>query len=176
MNRTLPATALLAVAALALNGCFSVDVDVRSPSGGWGHRSHGDYSVLRPVPGATDALGAYSGIAIGPFTDATGGRVPPMAGAFLTTELRDRLEDKKLPSRPVGRTMVIRGVFTGYAGALVARVELVDAATGGVLGVARCVGSSGEPDPGKAVRKRAHGVAKAIVDWVRSRYPERDDD
>ncbi len=168
---------LLLVLTAGLSGCVSIKVgDVGGGSGGWGHRSKGSYSVVRPIPGGRDALGVYTGIQIGRFADGTGGRVPPAFMNQFATALRKKLKDEDLPTRPGGRTLVVRGTLMRYGDAdVIAGVQLVDAATSRVLGVANCTGSTGERNPAKAMGKKAKGLAKAVVDWIDSRYPERND-
>ena len=83
---------LLLVLITGLSGCISVRVgDVVGGSGGWGHRSKGSYSVVRPIPGGRDALGVYTGIQIGRFVDGSGGRVPPAFMNHFATALREKL-------------------------------------------------------------------------------------
>ena len=149
----------------------------RLPALAWleNQRLHPYHPVVRPVPGGRGALGVYDGIQVGQFADGTGGRVPPVFMAHLSAAIRSELADEELPTRPGRRTLMIQGTFARYGVDAVARVELLDVSTRQVLGVADCIGSTGETDPYKAVRKKAKGMAKAIVEWIKSRYPERDD-
>ena len=167
--------AMLLVLVAGLSGCINVQVGDIGGDGDWGHRSKGSYAVVRPIAGGRGVLGVYDGIQVWKFADGTGGRVPPMFMAHLSAEIRAELNDEKLPYGPGRRTMMIQGTLARYGVDVLARVELVDGSTRQVLGVADCIGSTGETDPNKAVRKKAKGMAKAIVEWIASRYPERDD-
>jgi prophage DNA circulation protein len=54
---------------------------------------------------------------------------------------------------------------------VVARVELVDKASGTVLGVANCIGRS-NTSVNKGVNKKAEGLSKAIAIWIGRSYPK----
>jgi len=56
----------------------------------------------------------------------------------------------------------------------VCEVQLVDKASGEVIGNATCVGRS-TATVNQGLDKKAQGLAKAIVDWIKSNRPEDDD-
>ena len=92
------------------------------------------------------------------------------------------MASKKLPNDPSGKTLVIRGRILHYEDSgilghitpleqVIARIELVDKATGQVIGVANCIGRS-TTSLNAGVAKKGEGLAKAIVSWLDKRYPE----
>jgi hypothetical protein len=173
-ERILAAASLIGL--VTLSGCFNISVgDIGAGSGGWGHGSKGSYSVVAPFAAGKDTLAGYTGIQLGQFVDGTGGRLPAAFMDRFAAELRGKLSDEKLPSRPDGVTLVLRGTITGYDGEVIAGVEAMDPRTGAVLGAANCIGSTGEMDPQKAMPKRAAGLAKAVAEWLKTGFPKHDD-
>jgi hypothetical protein len=137
-------------------------------------------SVLERVPGS---LGDYSRFEVVPFADQTGGRVPSEVPLFLPRDLDRSLAEDGIPYSG-GKTLLVRGAYLYYENSdrvldqvfgpfeeVVARVELVDKASGSVLGVANCVGRS-DTSYNKGPAKKAEGLAKAIASWIGHSYPK----
>ncbi|MFW6132688.1 MAG: hypothetical protein ACOC8F_02235 [Planctomycetota bacterium] len=148
----------------------------------------GVHAVIDPMPdAAARPLGQYTRFELGEFTDDFGGRAPRELFRLLPGKFAEQVADSPLPNRSGGRTLLIRGrvlhyesedmfgMITGPLEEVVARVELVDAETGDVLAVGNCVGRTTNR-VNKGVGKKAEGLAKAIVEWLKSRYPEPAED
>ena len=147
--------------------------------------ARGNYVPLQPAARARSAppLGAYSSFQLAPLEDNFGGRVPPEMLRALPGRFREQLAKAKLPVRPGGKTLLIRGRIYHYESEnlvgtiispleeVVARMELVDKKTGKVIAVANCVGRSKEAT-NKGPTKKADGLAKGIVKWLASGYPK----
>ena len=145
----------------------------------------GVFTPIQPVAATKDQrpLGGYERIELVRFTDDFGGKVPPALWQHLPGEFQKQLAEKKLPNRPQGKTLLLRGKILHYedenlvglvVGPLeevVVRVELVDKASGKVLGVANCIGRT-TTRVNSGVENKAEGLAKALASWIASRYPE----
>ena len=145
----------------------------------------GIFTPIQPVAATKDQrpLGGYERIELVRFSDDFGGKVPPALWDHLPREFQEQLAKKKLPNRPQGKTLLLRGkilhyedenlvgIVLGPLEEVVVRVELVDKATDKVLGVANCIGRT-ETSMNVGVAKKAEGLAKALASWIASRYPE----
>ena len=145
----------------------------------------GIYAPIQPVDRLKEArpLGDYRLFELGDIKDDFGAKVPPELFRYLPVEFEEALADKKLPNEPGGKALLIRGRVLHYEDAnmvgsvlgpleeVVARIELVDKASGKVLGVANCIGRTNET-VNQGVQKKAQGLARAIVAWIDARYPK----
>ncbi|MBS3733819.1 MAG: hypothetical protein KGY99_02725 [Phycisphaerae bacterium] len=144
----------------------------------------GVHAVIDPMPdAAARPLGQYTRFELGEFTDDFGGRTPRELFRLLPGAFASQIADAELPNDASGKTLLIRGrvlhyesqdlfgMIKGDAEEVVARVELVDKASGRVLATGNCVGRTTNR-VNKGVGKKADGLAKAIVTWLQSRYPE----
>lgn len=135
--------------------------------------------VIDPVsPYRKDnVLGAYTRFELGTFTDGFG-RTPREFFARLPQDLGNALAENRIPNLPGGKALVVRGRVLHYEDVghvsselfgpfeeVIARVELVDKATGRVLGAANCIGRSTET-VNEGVDKKSAGMAKAIAEWI----------
>ena len=131
---------------------------------------------------AARPLGEYTQFELGPFTDDFG-KTPASLFTHLETKFAEQLADSRLANRSGGKTLVARGTVIHYESEdligmaispveeVVARVELVDGASGQVLGTANCVGR-GTTRTTLGVEQKAAGLSKAILSWIEKRYPK----
>jgi hypothetical protein len=124
-------------------------------------------------------LADYTRFKVGPITDDFGGRVPPDLMLYLPGKVEEDLAKEYIPNDRGGKTLVIRGRIVhyeeegawGYAFGhfeeAVARLEMVDDATGKVLATANCIGRTTET-VNRGTEKKAEGLAQAIVAWIKS--------
>jgi len=127
-------------------------------------------------------LAGYTGFELGTFTDDMGGNVP--AGLFqdLPPAFKKLLAEKRIPNTG-GKTLLVTGRVLHYEDSsvvgmalgpvefVVARVTFADQTTGQVVGTANCVGQT-KKRVNVGVRKKAQGLAKAIVKWIDERFPD----
>ncbi len=172
---------LVAVTVLLATGCSRVAKEAVGTVRG----AKGIYAPIRPVAAAKSArpLGQYTRFELGRLEDDFGGKVPPSLFGHLPGKFAEQLRKAKLPNNPGGKTLLIRGRILHYEDAgmvgmvvgpleeVVARIELVDKATGRVIGVGNCIGRT-KTATNKGVAKKAEGLAKAIVSWLKARYPK----
>ncbi|KPK81456.1 MAG: hypothetical protein AMJ81_10600 [Phycisphaerae bacterium SM23_33] len=145
----------------------------------------GSLTVLEPISADSQArpLGAYQRFELAEFADDMNGKAPKDLFRLLPGAFDVALAGKKIPSAASGKTLLIRGKVLHYEDSsavgmalgplefAVARAEFVDKDSGRVLGAANCVGVTSE-SVNVGVAKKAEGLAKAIVKWIDSRYPE----
>ncbi len=146
----------------------------------------GVYAPTLLVAADKDArpLGQYRRFEIGEFVDDFGGKVPPSLLGHFRASFGEQLAKKKIPNEPAGKTLLIQGRILHYESAstlgvalgpleeILARVQLVDKETGKVLGEANCIGrTTNRVNIG--IDKKGQGLAKAIVSWIDSRYPQQ---
>lgn len=123
------------------------------------------------------SLAGYTRFELGTFQDGMGGLAPKSLWTYLPGKFTKHAADENLPNTP-GKVCVIRGTIVHYEGEgvggllfghfeeVIARTELIDQATGQVLGQANCIGRS-TTTARKGVENKADGLAKAIVDWIK---------
>lgn len=181
MKLVLTATA---VAALALfsGGCTRIFGEAAGAVLG----GKGKTIVLQPISPDSRAypLGAYKHFQLQPLTDNTGGQMPAQLNSDLHAEFAKELRDEHVLNYSEGKTLVIRGALLHYENSRLAatdqvfgpleeavvRVELVDADSGKVIGVANCVGRSNVTDL-MGPHSKAEGLAKAFAGWIAENYP-----
>lgn len=171
---------LMLMGVVAATGCTTVIKEGVGAARG----ARGVYAPVRPLAADKDSrpLGQYRNFELGKITDDFGGKVPPSLMSHFRAAFAKELAAKKLPSDPNGKTLLIRGKVLHYedAGTLgvaispleevVARIELVDKDSGRVLGVANCIGRTTNR-VNLGIAKKGEGLARAIVNWIDSRYP-----
>ncbi|MBN1556460.1 MAG: hypothetical protein JXA11_17095 [Phycisphaerae bacterium] len=172
---------LSAAAVLCSSGCMS-----RAIKEGVGVATGAKGSFAEsPSMGAQGArpLAGYRDFQVGRVEDDFKGRTPRELLRNLPRDIRETLTKEKLPSGKGGRTCVINVTIRYYehAGSMgqvfgpleevVAEVQLVDKADDRVVGTAMCVGRS-TTTANQGVEKKSQGLAKGIVNWIKSRYPE----
>ena len=194
---TLLRIVLCAILAPLLAGCLQAGVAMEGVGTFSGPKAI--YREIKPLANNPDArpLGRYSRFETAAFQDGSGGMVPPEFLSYIPQEIKTRLADLHLSNSPKGRTVIISGRILYYEEQslvralispleeVIARVELIDKETGEVIGVAVCVSrvtartqTQAVRDPLRdvnvksGVRIKAVGLAKAIYEWIRSRYPE----
>jgi hypothetical protein len=175
------ALSLLAGCLVAAGGCSRAIKEGVGVARG----AKGLYAPIDPVAPTDTArpLGEYQRFELGDFRDDFAGKTPTELFRLLPSEFEKQVAEKELPNVPGGRTLVARGRVLHYEDAsllgnaispleeVVARVELVDADSGRVLGVANCIGRTKET-VNSGVQKKAEGLAKAIASWIADRYPK----
>jgi hypothetical protein len=127
-------------------------------------------------------LAGYQDFQVGRVEDAFKGRTPRQLLSSLPQEIRQNLRKESLPTGKGGKTCVINVSVLYYeqAGAMgqvfgpleevIAEVQLVDKNDDRVVGNAICVGRS-TTTANQGVEKKAQGLAKGVVNWIKSRYP-----
>jgi hypothetical protein len=145
----------------------------------------GSYMPIQPIAADKEArpLGVYERFELGEIVDDIGGRAPADFLAHLPAAFREQIEAKKLPDRPGGKTMLVRGRIVHYETSsmlgfalgpleeVVVRTEFVDKSSGKVLGVANCIGRT-KAAVNAGAKKKAEGLAKALAGWIDARYPK----
>jgi len=130
-------------------------------------------------------LGQYRYFELATLSDDFGGNVPDDLMMYLRAAFAEQLAEAEIPQQPGGKTLLIRGKILHYEDSstlglalgpieeVVARIELVDKDSGKVIGLANCIGRT-TSRVNVGVAKKGQGLAKAIVSWIASRYPEQD--
>ena len=145
----------------------------------------GTFMPIVPLAGANvdRPLGAYTHFELGTITDEIGGRIPPEFVPLLEAAFPQQLRKAGLPDSPGGRTLLLRGAVIHYESSstmgfvlgpleeAIVRTEMVDKATGKVLATANCLGRT-EARVNAGAREKAEGVAKGMVKWIESGFPE----
>ncbi len=174
--------AVAGVLLLASGGCTS---RIIKEGIGTVRGARGIYAPIQPAKGeaSRNYLAAYSHFRLGDVRDGFGGNTPPELFVALPDRFASELADKELPTPPGGRTLIVRGRIVHYENSsivghvlgpleeVVARMELVDEQTGEIKAQANLVGRTKE-SVNQGVGKKAEGLAKAIVSWIASMYPE----
>jgi len=180
--RAIGLVSLTAAAAILLGGCVSTAI---KESVGIARGAQGTFTEIKPPAESKDArpFGLYRRFELGRITDDFGGRVPDGFLGMLRRAFSEQIEASGLPNDPAGKTLVINGrivyyesegmvgVAIGPLEEVVCRAELIDKDTGQVLATGVCVGRTTER-VNLGVKKKAEGLAKAFVAWIKHRYPE----
>ena len=174
MKRTLGFTAV-AVALIACSGCGRAITE----GVGLARGAKGIVVVVAPAP----SLAGYAEFKVEAFNDQTGSGVPQVVKDSLAAHVAEQLAEAKVPTGGAGKTLIIRGTYLYYEDAnntadqvfgpleeVLARVQLVDAASGKVLGEANCVGRT-TASVNKGPNEKGQGLAKAIVKWIKREMP-----
>jgi hypothetical protein len=167
---------------LLANGC------TRAIKEGLGAYKGGDgsYRSVRTVGSgpASRPLASYTKFALGEFTDDTGGYLPVGFDSYLRDHFQEALLEKGLPNYS-GKKLLLRGRILYYEKSgmfgqvfgpleeVVARVEMVDADSGDVIGSANVVGRS-KSTTSQGVETKAEGLAEGLVKWISDHYPEQE--
>jgi hypothetical protein len=173
---------LAAGVTLVAPGCFSAVI--REGSGAV-LGAKGTFMPIVPLIGAKvdRPLGAYSRFELGTITDEIGGQMPPEFVSLLGAAFTQQARKAGLPDIPNGRTLLLRGAVVHYESAstmgfvlgpleeAIVRAEMVDKATGKVLATANCLGRT-EARVNAGPQEKAEGVAKGMVKWIESGFPE----
>lgn len=181
MRTRIATVTVMVVAALFCGGCSRVIGEGAAVALG----AKGNYIPMRPA--GWDKLQAplkeYSNLQLGPIEDSFGGLVPAALLRVLPGKFQNALADANLPTKPGGKTLLIRGKIYHYEKSglfgnvfgpheeVVARMELVDKKTGKVIAVANCIGRTNK-SVNLGVDKKADGLVKGIVKWLASGYPK----
>lgn len=185
MRKLIPAAALIASTLVLAPGCFTVAEEAYYKVKG----AVGLFVEIKPVASFQDhlSLSQYTRFELGEMRDEFAGKVPFLFIPDLQAEFPRALADSRIYQYARGRTLLIRGsiIYYEHAGTLgvvlgdieevLARVELVDKATGKVVGTAMCVGRSVSRST-MGVNYKAEGLARAIVLWIQAYYPKREGD
>ncbi len=167
---------LLMAAVFMMGGCIS-----RAAKEGIG-AIKGAKGVYREVD-RTGSLAAYQNFEVASFTDDFKGQAPRALLSKIPAEIQKALKKSELPVGKAGKTLLIRGsvFYFEKAGAMgqafgpfeevITTVELVDKATDQVIGQAVCIGRSTQT-VNMGLDKKAQGVAKAVVKWIKSKRPK----
>lgn len=151
----------------------------------------GAKGVVTPIvelgPEGQTPLAPFERFVVEPFEDRTATGVPAEVPQLLPTYVEQELASREILNLPSARTLIIRGTYIYYEDStevidqafgpfeeLLARVQLVDADTGEIVGEAYCVGRTGESVT-QGPEKKAEGLAKAIVKWIQSAYPQSEE-
>ena len=78
--------------------------------------ARGVYAPIKAVAPVKEAtpLGTYDRFELGKLTDNMGGKVPAMLFQRLPVHFRNELASKRIPNRPTGKTLLIRGQVYHY--------------------------------------------------------------
>lgn len=181
MRKQLVTVTILVAAVLSCGGCGRFFGEGLEAVRG----AKGNYIALQP-PGwdrLQAPLSEYSDFKLGAIEDSFGGLVPPELFQVLEGKFERELVEAKLPTKPGGKTLLIRGKIYHYEKSglfgnvfgpheeVVARMELVDKKTGKVIAIANCIGRTNK-SVNLGVDKKADGLVKAIVKWLASGYPK----
>lgn len=180
MNKTLLPVIVSLVALSSMAGCMSRAFKEATEFGG-----KGSYSEISPLPGGPGStpLGAYTMFELEQLADDSGGHTPQEMFAALPDAFAEAISEKGLPHTS-GKTLLVRGTVIYYESAnlvgqafgpleeVVARVQLVDEATGRVLGEANVVGRT-KTTRNQSPRQKAVGLARGIVKWIDENFPEQ---
>ena len=172
---------LLLAAALSATGCGTAISEATGVVLG----GRGSYMAITPMAAdkATKTLGSYTNFELGAIGDGIGGKMPAELIPHLETAFTKEVRGSHLPDDSAGRTLLIRGTVIHYESTstvgyvlgpleeVICRTELVDKATGQVLGVANCVGRT-KAASSSGVKEKAVGLAKAFVKWIEYRFPD----
>jgi len=182
--KTVAYATVLALILSAVSGCGRAAKEAVGTVMG----AKGTYVQLSPqVSKDRRLLADYKRFELGQITDSFGGKVPPQVTEYLPAKFAQQLREAKLPNETGGKTLLIRGVIyhyedEGLVGAVlgpleevVARLELVDKSSGKVLATGNCIGRTTET-VNKGTEKKAEGLAKAIVSWIKDNYPKIEDE
>ena len=132
-------------------------------------------------------LAPYTQFELAPIKNDIGANLPGEFANLFYDEFRKQLMESKLPKQATGKTLLIETMIIHYEKAdttdnvlgpleqVVARVKLVDKATGKVLGVANCIGRTGK-SVGLGVDWKARGLAKGILRWVSDNYSIKEEE
>jgi hypothetical protein len=148
----------------------------------------GAYFELEPVAPdkETKALKEYRRFELGEITNEVDDFVPQEFFDTLPGAFAERLTEQKLPDDPAGPTLVMPLTIIHYETAeaadnifgpleqVVARVQLIDQASGRVLARGNAVGRT-DKTIGLGAESKAKGLAKGLVRWITDYYPEPDD-
>ena len=181
MRKRIATITILVAAALFCGGCSRLVGEGAAVALG----AKGNYIPIQPV--GWDRLQAplreYSDFQLGTIEDSFGGLVPSELLRVLPGKFKRELAEEELPTKPGGKTLLIRGKIYHYEKSglfgnvfgpheeVVARMELVDKKTGKVIAVANCVGRTNK-SVNLGIDKKADGLAKGIVKWLASGYPK----
>lgn len=143
----------------------------------------GGTGVVVPLTGGHRSLGQYDTFEYEAFRETPGVVVPPGIRERLPQLLTAELAERGIPTADGPRRVIIRGTYVHFEDSravteqlfgpleeIIARVELVDAASGETLASANCVGRSTQTvNQGPA--SKAEGLAEAIAKWIGELYP-----
>jgi len=180
-NPSISLCALVLVVTALMTGCTTAVKEGIGVARG----AKGLYAPVRAFSGDKESrpLGEYRRFEIGEISDEFGGNVPGSLLPHFRAAFAQELAAKKLPNDPSGKTLLIRGRILHYEDSstlgvalgpieeVVARMDLLDKESGEVLGTANCIGRT-TTRVNLGVAKKAEGLAKAVVSWLDSRYPE----
>jgi hypothetical protein len=180
INRTACLTTPVIALVISVTGCGRVAQEAVGTVRG----AKGTYVQIKPERSRDpNLLSQYTRFELGRIDDAFGGKVPGEILSRLPIEFDKQLEAAKLLGMSGGKTLLVRGNIYHYEDEgmvgtvlgpleeVVARIELVDKDTGRVIAVANCIGRT-EQAINKGPAKKAEGLAKAIVGWIKHNYPK----
>jgi hypothetical protein len=173
---------LAAGVAMVAPGCVSTMITEGS---GAVMGAKGTFMPIVPLVGAKvdRPLGAYTPFELGTITDDIGGQAPQEFLLCLKDAFNQQARKAGLPDGPSGKVLLIRGVVIHYESSstmgfvlgpleeAIVRAEMVDKATGKVLATANVVGRT-EARVNAGPKEKADGVAKGMVKWIESGFPE----
>ena len=140
----------------------------------------GTFIPMSPLLADPYLLASYSHFRIGTMNDETG-LVPPAFFDYASMQLQAELAEEGLGAN-VGQTCIIEGdvvhfetegtvaIILGPMEEIVVKARLVDADTGQVLALARCVGRI-DTRLNKGIEKVAEGLGKAFAAWIVANHP-----
>jgi hypothetical protein len=182
MKRHTPVLMLSMAASVVLLLCGSGCLTAASEAYGGVTGGKGLFVPLSPTANNPALLTGYARFELGELADDFAGRTPPEFFPMLPGELEKALAKKKLPNASAGNTLVLRGrilyyedqkfvnVILGPTEEVIARMEMVDKASGKVLATAICVGRSTTRTT-IGVKYKAEGFGRALAAWIGANYP-----
>lgn len=178
--------ALTAFAALGSQGCVgrAIGEGAEKTLG-----PKGAYWEIKPVASSkeTKALSSYKNFELGAFKNEAGKNAPSEFLSRFPGELSKRLQKSRLPKDKSGKTLVFNVTIMHYETAdasdnvfgpleqVMARVELVDKASGDVLANGTAIGRTGK-SVGLGTEWKAWGLSRALIKWASDYYPKGKDD
>jgi hypothetical protein len=146
----------------------------------------GDYFEESPLaPSKTEkALAGYTELKLGKLTNEFPRNTPPEFARLFALEFEKQANEAGLGGMTAGKTLLANVAIIHYEHAdmadnilgpleqVVARVELVDADSGAVLGAGNVIGRTGK-SVGLGVDWKARGLAKGIIKWVKDYSPKK---
>ncbi len=141
----------------------------------------GKYVAIKVVEDLSD----YGNYELGAISDDSGGNTPPEFRQLLVDEFRNQMAEAEIPAGG-GKTAVITGQIIHYEDKstvssmvkpleeVIMRAELIDKSTGAKLGEANCIGRTTTRTT-LGVGRKAEGLAKAFINWIKSGYPQKEE-
>ncbi len=180
MKRFVAGWAVCGAMLLLSTGCTTgITEGVKAVAGGRPHVA----PLTAPVSASAGSmpLADYERFELGELTDDFAGQTPEALWPKLRSSYAKELGESKLPDRPGGKAVVVRGRVLHFESKsflgtmisplseVVVRAEMVDKASGEVIARANLVGRTTSRARNN-VGVVAEGLARAVVNWYKDNY------